>query len=721
MKRFIIALLLIVAGFSGISVFGAKVPENSAVRQSLASKYRYVYYNEYSGYYEVETSNNMRGLCDHEGNVVFNPGPFSSLYWHKDASMVTFRKKDYPNTQGVMKMDGTIIIDAGKYYSIFPYGDWIEVSNIDSSRPNNAVRGAYSPTGKMIVPCKYDNINQEYKTNFLTAKINGKVGLYNTDGVQIISDCSYDFISSEMWGEKQFFLVKNSDKYGLVNSSGKEIIPCEYKFIRLLDKDESNDILLLSKFSSGVSGKVLIGLAKTDGTIIVPCKYDEEVLPFWGLLKDGFGRVQLNGKAGLIDATGKELVSPQYNKVYKIKNYILTIGEGEKQGMYSLSGKELLPCEYTSIHNGKSENLFVTIKNGKKGTSGEIEGGEYGLYDLKNERQLLNEPYSFIGQVEEDLRVACKADKWGYLDSIGRVVIPFDYDKATSFKMGVAQVQKDGQSTMIPHPSKGTVLQLASTGVNIPVDKNIPVGNRKRENTFAFIVTCENYPKFNADYAVNDGRIFKEYCLKTLGIPETNIRMAENCSLGNLLQNLSDLRDIADVYDGDAEILFYFAGVGTKSETSGAPLMLLCDSELATAESSGYPLDALNEMLGKLPAKYVFAAIDAPFNGNGRDGKPLGEGRGVAIKRAQKQALQGNMVILTAAADGGDAISHESIGHGVMTYGLLEYLQANPHADSLDSLIDFAVKSTQKRSLELSKKVQKPEISMSSISSQIKY
>ena len=57
------------------------------------------------------------------------------------------------------------------------------------------------------------------------------------------------------------------------------------------------------------------------------------------------------------------------------------------------------------------------------------------------------------------------------------------------------------------------------------VDKNIPVTNKKNTNTFAVIIANEKYQSVaSVPYAINDGNIFREYCVKTLGIPEKQVK-----------------------------------------------------------------------------------------------------------------------------------------------------------------------------------------------------
>lgn len=55
------------------------------------------------------------------------------------------------------------------------------------------------------------------------------------------------------------------------------------------------------------------------------------------------------------------------------------------------------------------------------------------------------------------------------------------------------------------------------------VDINIPITNVANDKSFAVIIANENYRReASVPFAINDGQTFKEYCVKTLGIPEYN-------------------------------------------------------------------------------------------------------------------------------------------------------------------------------------------------------
>lgn len=56
-------------------------------------------------------------------------------------------------------------------------------------------------------------------------------------------------------------------------------------------------------------------------------------------------------------------------------------------------------------------------------------------------------------------------------------------------------------------------------------------------------------------YAKNDGRVFAEYCRKTLGLPEKNIHYVTDATLNNLKYELKWLQNVMKVYRGEAKVI----------------------------------------------------------------------------------------------------------------------------------------------------------------------
>ena len=231
------------------------------------------------------------------------------------------------------------------------------------------------------------------------------------------------------------------------------------------------------------------------------------------------------------------------------------------------------------------------------------------------------------------------------------------------------------------------------------VDENIPISNKKNTNTFVVIIANENYQSVaSVPFALNDGNIFREYCLKTLGIPEKQIKYVPNATGNQIKQQVGWLQTICDVFGEDAQIIFYYSGHGIPDESNRTAYLLPVDG-IGTDITTGYKLDDLYAALGNIPSKNVTVFMDACFSGSTRnDGKEmLVAARGVAIK-ARSGMPQGNMVVFSAAQSDETAYPDYEEKHGMFTYYLLKKLQETEGNVTLQELGEYIIDNVRKKS-----------------------
>ena len=253
-------------------------------------------------------------------------------------------------------------------------------------------------------------------------------------------------------------------------------------------------------------------------------------------------------------------------------------------------------------------------------------------------------------------------------------------------------------------------IQIAS--LTSEVDKNIPVTNIQNKNTFAVIIANENYMSVaSVPYALNDGNIFREYCVKTLGIPEKQIKYVPNATGNQIKAEVKWLQDICKVFQ-DAHIIFYYAGHGIPDESSRTAYLLPVDG-IGSDVSTGYKLDELYNVLGSIPAENVTVFMDACFSGSKRENGMLVAARGVAIKAKSGQP-QGKMVVFSAAQGDETAYPNNEERHGMFTYYLLKKLQETKGEVTLKELGDYIVENVSQQSILLNGKSQTPCVTPSS-------
>lgn len=249
-----------------------------------------------------------------------------------------------------------------------------------------------------------------------------------------------------------------------------------------------------------------------------------------------------------------------------------------------------------------------------------------------------------------------------------------------------------------------------STGKSL-VDLQIPETHASNPNTFVIIIANEEYKSVAAvPFALNDGRVLAKYCQRTLGIPAANIKVHENATYNDMRLAIAWLKNVCEKYEGEASVIFYYAGHGIPDASDKSAYLLPVDGD-GRYVTTGYKVDDLYQRLGEMPAKSITVMLDACFSGANRDGKMLASERGVALK-THSGTPQGNMVVFSAAQGDETALPDEEEGHGMFTYYVLKKMQETQGNVTLQDLSQYVIREVGRKSA-VSNKPQTPCISPS--------
>ena len=251
-------------------------------------------------------------------------------------------------------------------------------------------------------------------------------------------------------------VVKQGDKFGLLNPEGKTTLKCEYDAIsRLVD-----DLRLLIKDKK-------YGFSDSKGRIISDCVYDSCLA-----IKGGHIPVEMNGKWGFINNKGEKEISYIYDEINEYNDSIFIAGINGKLGIADFYGNTLLDFKWTSIryktYRGATyakDGKYFSIVNTKfkQVTDAIFEPWNYlvwaydsegyacaissdthkwGVVEVETGKTVVPFIYDDLGFVSDGLVRAEKDEMYGFLDMKGNTVIPFIYDDAEDFSEGLAMVGK---------------------------------------------------------------------------------------------------------------------------------------------------------------------------------------------------------------------------------------------------------------------------------------
>jgi hypothetical protein len=229
-----------------------------------------------------------------------------------DDGLITFTGEYGPvSGYGIVDESRTKIVRL-KYDSASSFRDGLALVSIQSKDGRKNKCGFIDERGREIVPLKYDDceVNGFGGDSKAVARvaIKGKFGLVNTRGEEI-TPLKYDYIS-QFSGDLAVVDIK--EKRGYIDEQGKEIIPPEsnqYTFSFEPIRNAENRVELIFAELNGKHG-----LLDATGRIKIPFLYDDlhlEAYNFTYFREKGLLWAKRGGKYALIDRTGREIIPPR--------------------------------------------------------------------------------------------------------------------------------------------------------------------------------------------------------------------------------------------------------------------------------------------------------------------------------------------------------------------------------------------------------------------------
>lgn len=431
-------------------------------------------------------SNGKSGIIDKTGKVIIEPKyntiklpnpkkPIFICIYDYNAVSGEYKTKvlNEKNEEILKNYENVNTIDIKEVVSSIPYEKTVLQYQKDGKY------GIINFEGKSIIKPIYEEIrNMPYREGELIVKKQGKYGVVSINGGKLL-DCKYDYITGDNYysEEKKYELdgyivgINNEDgkmQYGYINNKREQILDVEFdKIYRMNDvKDDENIYLLAEK-----DGK--IQLYKNNKLLLdnnyqsINYSEDSKLLI-----------LQKDGRYGVTDLNGKQILSVDYEQIRIPGDYIIAIKDG-KQVIFDLVGTQKENLAYTNILKTENENYNITVDKNDK----------YGVIN-KDGNILIGNKYNYIQYLYDNyFIVGGETGKSGIINDKGEEILPIKYEV----------IQKLDKNNIV-QAMVGNVLELYSKEMN----NIVSMENGKIEINDEYIKVYSNN---QTTYVSNDGTL----------------------------------------------------------------------------------------------------------------------------------------------------------------------------------------------------------------------
>ncbi|WP_176560242.1 WG repeat-containing protein [Brevibacillus dissolubilis] len=415
----------------------------------------------------------------------------------------------------------------GKWAVIAPGGKLLTQAVYDAvfDEPNNftvARKGSQSsfitlqPNGTYYISPLYDEYTTTPDGKTTLVKQNGKWGIIDQLG-KVVLQPTYEDIRYRL-DQSQLYAVQSAGKWLFINQKGEPI-----------NNERYDDIRPIQGGNHIVTRNGAEGVVDSSGKTVVPLEY-QSISPD----DSGMYRVSRDDKWGVLDAKGQSVLPPVYDLVsINEQSGFIHIVQNKKEGLYLLGKKTLIPPTYDGIRFQFSPDAYFVLTNGKWGLIGHDGqvllpptydepgyptegmnpvqfGGKWGFVTAKG-TVLAAPAFDEVSEFANGFARVRQRDKWAYLNDRGELITPFRFDQAEPFESGRAQAKLGGKlvylntkGEIIYQPTDATPTEFTFTY------KPFTITDQKQTLQLLSELTTNTTPEFQA-HAANTRQVALAY------------------------------------------------------------------------------------------------------------------------------------------------------------------------------------------------------------------
>ncbi len=305
-------------------------------------------------------------------------------------------------------------------------------------------------------------VTKNVSNSYILVYMDGKWGVLNSKGENILTP-SYENMIIIPNNTKPVFLITQNVNYEdgtytsyAINNTGTKLFP-GYEKVEAIQNIKADGSVFYQENTLITLKDGKYGLINLEGTELLPCNYDK-ITPIKGIENSFI--TEKDGKFGVVDNSGSVIVDNQYAEITALTDryedgYIVKDIDG-KYGLFNYNKQQVLECKYEEIFHMLGNNIYIVKENGTYevvDSDGLItltledlkdavavdhdfitlkKGDEYSVIYKDGSGKIAG--YSYLKYIIDDCFIAKKDDSYGIVDTEGNIKVDFSYKKIVYMK-----------------------------------------------------------------------------------------------------------------------------------------------------------------------------------------------------------------------------------------------------------------------------------------------
>jgi len=237
--------------------------------------------------------------------------------------------------------------------------------------------------------------------------------------------------------QRGYFIVNKKDKFGVVDYSGKTVIPVEYENVEFMPEvkldsyagfDDDDNSYINSSVFFVVTKRAQKGIVNKNNKLIVPIEFDAVTAS-----NNSYAILKKNDLYGFADTLGN-VFAPKFGFItyFNDGGYALFANSDQIEidydkrqfGAINTKGEIIIPCEYNKINNERNFDLIWVSNN-----------DNMGAYSCKG-KKVLDLDFDAYDRVEfsaDSVGIVTRNQQYGLVRYDGKLLAKANYDKIVLF------------------------------------------------------------------------------------------------------------------------------------------------------------------------------------------------------------------------------------------------------------------------------------------------